>query len=103
MLTVAYEKADGSYMRYLTVHEIDEETISRAQNIFYDYKKRGIILNESFDDMVWLLSNQKKHVSLNLSISKETYDANALSWIECKYNCYQDCDKAYTTLILGEI
>lgn len=103
MLAVAYEKADGSYMRYLTVHEIDEETISRAQNIFYDYKKRGIILNESFDDMVWLLSNQKKHVSLNLSISKETYDANALNWIGCKYNCYQECVKAYITFILGEI
>jgi hypothetical protein len=103
MLAVVYEKAGGSYARYLTVHEIDAEAISRAQDVFCDYKKRGVILNESFDDAVWLLSNQKKYVSLNLSISKETYDTNALNWIGCKYGCYQECVKVYITFILGEI
>ena len=44
------QDARGNLRRTLIVREIDNETLSRAKNIFDDYKLRGVVLNSSFND-----------------------------------------------------
>ena len=103
MLTTAYEKLDGNYGRWAVVREIDEATINRARDIFESYKERGIILNDSFDDPAWSLSNQTQNVGLTLIPFEGHFHKNAVEWIGCDYHCYQNCVKAYIALNLGEI
>ncbi|OQB11620.1 MAG: hypothetical protein BWY15_02435 [Firmicutes bacterium ADurb.Bin193] len=103
MLTVMCEKMGGCYSRRLTVHEINSENLRRAQGIFDDYKSSGIILNNSFDDMAWRLSNQTQNVDLTLITFKGNYRKNAMEWIGCNCRCYLDCVKAYIAFNLGEI
>ena len=103
MLTTAYEKMDGNYGRWAIVREIDRDALRRARAIFEDYKQCGVILNDSFDDAVWKLSNQTQNVGLTLITFEGHYHKGAMEWIGCDYRCYQDCVKAYITFHLGEI
>lgn len=103
MLMAAYEKMDGNYGRWAFVSEIDDETLDRATGIFNDYKKRGIILNGNWSDTSWRLTDQIKDVGL-LLITFEGHDCkNAMAWIGCNHDCYQDCVKAYIVFHLGEM
>jgi len=103
MLMAAYEKMDGNYGRWTFVSEIDDETLDRATGIFNDYKKRGIILNENWSDTSWRLTDQIKDVGF-LLITFEGRDCkNAMAWIGCNHDCYQDCVKAYIVFSLGEM
>lgn len=103
MLTVAYEKTNENYGRWIVVRQIDEETLCRAIEIFEDYKKCGIILNDSFNDSIWTLSNQIKNVGLMLIAFEGSYHNKARDWLGCDYRCYQDCVKAYIAFNLGKM
>ena len=103
MLTTAYEKMDGDYGRWAVVREIDNDALRRAREIFEDHKQRGVILNDSFDDPAWRLSNQTQNVGLTLIAFEGHYHNGAMEWIGCDYRCYQDCVKAYIAFHLGEM
>jgi len=66
MLATAYEKMDGNYGRWSVIREIDGETFQRAREIFSSYKKQGVVLNESFDEDIWRLTNQATNVNISL-------------------------------------
>lgn len=103
MLMSAYEKMDGNYGRWTFVYEIDDETLNRATDIFNDYKKRGVILNDNWSDASWRLTDQIKDVGFTL-ITFEGHDyKNAMNWLGCNSHCYQDCVKAYIVFNLGEM
>ena len=102
MLTASYEKTNANYGRQMIVREIDNENLRRATEIFDEYKKRGVILNDSFYDAVWRLSNQIKNIELRL-IEFKTESTKAMCWIGCDLNCYYNCAKAYIAFSLGEI
>jgi len=103
MLTAAYEKMAGNYGRWTVVREIDRETLNRAMDIFEDYKKRGVIINDHWADNTWSLSNQTRNVGLTLFTFQGDYRRNLKTWIGCDYRCYQDCVKAYIVFNFGEI
>jgi hypothetical protein len=103
LLTTAYEKMDGHYGRWAVVREIDETALNRARDIFESYKERGVILNDSFDDPAWTLSNQTQNVGLTLVPFEGYFHKSAMEWIGCNYRCYQNCVKVYIALNLGEI
>lgn len=103
MLTAAYETLGGHYGRWVTVCEIDADTLQRAKGIFNSYKDRGVILNDDFGDAVWVISNQTQMVNLNLAAFEASFHKNTRDWIGCDYQCYIDCLKAYIAFNLGEI
>lgn len=103
MLTAAYEKMGDHYGRWTAVHEVDPEILHQAIMIFENYKKRGIILNDCWDDTSWKLTNEVKNVGLTLVSFEGHYFKNARNWIGCDYRCYQDCIKAYIVFNLGEM
>ena len=103
MLMAAYEKMDGNYGRWTFVREIDDETLDRAIDIFNDYKKRGVILNDNWADTSWRLSDQIKNVGFTLIAFEGHYYKKAMNWIGCNFHCYQDCVKAYIVFNLGEM
>ena len=100
MLTAAYEKMDGNYGRWTVIREINHEILNRAVDIFNEYKERGIILNDNWNDTSWTLTNQIKNVGLTLI---DFNGKNIMPWIGCDYRCYQDCVKAYIAFNLGEL
>ncbi len=103
MITTAYEKMDGHYGRWAVLREIDNEALSRARSIFQIYRERGIMMNNSFDDPVWTLSNQTRNVGLTLIAFEGHFLQNAMSWVGCDYKRYHECVKAYIAFNLGEI
>jgi hypothetical protein len=45
-----YDANRGNYGRSLTVDEFDGDVIEYAGSVFAEYRSRGIMLNDSFDD-----------------------------------------------------
>lgn len=103
MLTAIYEETNRGYVRHMTVWEIDAQTLSMAHKIFDDYKMRGVILNDSFNDDIWQLSNQTHKTSLIFHAFGDIFRNKALQWIGCDEQCYCDCAKAYITFNLGNM
>lgn len=87
----------------MVIQEIDGENLRRAKEIFENYRQRGIILNDDFNDPVWRLSSQVKNVGLTLLTFEGGYRKKVVEWIGCDHRCYRDCVKAYIAFMLGEI
>ena len=103
MLTAMHEKMDGRYSRFKMIDEIDAEALRRAREIFINYKRRGIIVNESFDDVTWKISNQTRNFGLYMLDFEEHCHKNIMEWIGCDYYCYQNCIKAYIAFNFGKL
>lgn len=103
MLTAAHEQTDGHYERALVIHEMDDDALNHAKEIFAEYRKRGVILNSDFGDAVWLISDQRRTVGLKLAPAPAAYHENAGTWIGCDYHCYTECIKTYIAFHLGEL
>ena len=102
MLTTACEKLEGHLGRAMTVYEIDADTLGQAKEIFDTYKERRVILNDDFNDAVWVITNQMQTVRLPFTTFEGAYCKNTESWIGCDYYCYVDCMKAYIAFMLGQ-
>lgn len=46
------------------------ETLEDAKSIFLDYKKNKIILNDSFDDNTWIITNEAETKTLDFTFSE---------------------------------
>jgi hypothetical protein len=103
MMLAIREETGGSYERSIIVQELDSENIRRAKEIFSDYRNRGVILNRSFDDTAWTLSNQKENIGLTMLVFEGGRAKKAMGWIGCDYCCYQNCVKAYLLFQLGTV
>ena len=103
MLATAYEKMDGNYGRWSVIREIDGETFQRAREIFSSYKKQGVVLNESFDEDIWRLTNQATNVNISLHGFEGAFHKKTMGWIGCSYRYFLNCVKAYITFNLGEL
>jgi len=80
---------------------LDDAAIAHAREIFTEYHRRGIILNESFDDPTWKLSNETLNVTLAL-LSFENGGSVVQEWLDVPEKRYLECVKAYIALKLGE-
>ncbi len=85
------------------VTRIDEETSNQAQGIFDDYKNKGVILNDCFNDDVWLLTNQVARISLSFRIDQLMYLRTTQSWLGCSCLRFVSCAKIYTLLQIGSL
>ena len=96
------QQAQGNLRRAMIVREIDKETLLRAKRNFYDYKQRGVILNDGFGDPLWRLCNQVKTVNIAMITFEGAFHKNAKGWIGCSYRCFTDSVKAYVAFSLGK-
>lgn len=92
----------GGFVRFRSVQRLDPETRMEAQSSFYDYQRRGVILNDSFEDTRWRLTNQLHSFTLDFSMDAALYHKNAEPWVGCTAECYQECMKAFIALQLGK-
>jgi len=97
------KETSGGFWRSMIVKEVDEETLFRAKGIFEDYKKKGVILNHSFDDHEWKLTNQVHNVGFTLITFEGTFRKSTMGWLGCTHRCFQDCIKAYMIFNLGQM
>lgn len=103
MITARADSNNGNYDRHFVVTRIDEETLKQAQAIFDDYKNKGVILNDGFDDDFWLLTNQIVRTSLSFRIDQLMYLRTAQSWLGCPCLRFVNCIKIYTLLQIGSL
>lgn len=103
MITARADSNNGNYDRHFVVTCIDEETSNQAQAIFDDYKNKGVILNDSFNDNFWLLTNQVARTSLCFKIDQLMYLRTAQRWIGCSCLRFVNCIKIYTLLQIGSL
>ena len=92
----------GGFVRFRSVQRLDPETRMEAQSCFYDYQRRGVILNGSFEDTHWRLTNQLHTFTLDFSMDTNLYQKNAEPWVGCTAECYLECMKAFIALQLGK-
>lgn len=104
MLTAnANDRGAQSYERYYVVTGINEEALCRAENIFKDYRKGGVIVDGSFSDNEWLLTNQLTKMTLRFCPDELAFKRYTEKWLGCSYRCFRDGVKAYAVFHLGTI
>jgi len=94
--------ANGFEKHYM-VTTIDDTVVRQAKAVFDKYHNSWVILNKSFSDNTWKLTNQIITVSFNFEFSRIKYYKNTESWIGCSYACFQECIKTFIILKLGSI
>jgi len=93
------EKTSGNYSRSMPVYEINDETLEYARCIFEEYHKKGILLNDSFDDDVWKITDEKSVSSLMLF---KLDSAQIKPWLGCAASEFRKYVKAFVAFNLGE-
>lgn len=91
----------GDFVRHLPVQSLDEDTREAAQARFQEYYSKGIVIGGAFCDAAWQVTNQLHWFTLDFSINELLYRKNAVQWVGCTKECFQECMKAYVLFQLG--
>lgn len=92
-----------SYERYYVVMGINEEALCRAKNIFDGYRAGGVILEGSFSDHEWRLTNQLTKMTLRFCPDELAFKRYTEKWLGCSYRCFLDGIKAYAVFHMGSL
>lgn len=95
------EELNGFY-RYRVVEKLDEETSRQGMEIFERYKKAGVILNESYLDNEWIISDEIKQGTLSFRINEIAYADKAAGWTGCTASCFLECLRSFCALQIGK-
>ena len=93
------EESFGSYSRIMVIRTLNADVLKNARRIFSDYKTRGVVLNDSFDDDVWLISDEKRKTKL-MDFELPLIIA---PWLACSVKEFRIGVKVYLALYLGEL
>lgn len=91
----------GGFVRHLPVQNLDSATRLEAEKRFRDYQKSGAVCRGAFSDNVWTLTNELQKYALDFNFDSEVFERKAKVWVGCTSECYQECMKAYISLLLG--
>ena len=94
---------DDGYNRYLYVPAFDSAEIDRVRMIFVNYQNTGVILEGSFDDEVWTLTDEVRCTRLDFSVDPDVYKKGAGRWIGCSRNKFTLYMKTYVVFQMGQI
>lgn len=73
---------DTSAVRTLTVTEpFSVEMVETARTLFKEMKRKGVIMNDSFEDNKWLTTDEVSRVTLN-------FEFNVLSYKKWYEECF---------------
>ena len=97
---VALQESAGNYSRSIIIQSLSDDVVRHARRIFAEYKLRGVMINGSFDDDVWEISDEKSTSKLmNFSLQ----DYAIAKWLDSSEEEYRLCVKAYIAFNLGEL
>ena len=103
MMSAAAVSQTGNYEKYYTTSFFDREAFNRAENLFNEYRLNGVILNDSFDDTDWKLTNQLKNITISFRFNELDYQKNAKPWIGCSFAVFVKSVKTYAMFKLGSM
>lgn len=89
------------YSQYLVIDTIDGEILEEAKEIFQKYVNNGVIINSSFDDDEWLVTDEKSKTWISFSYSEIEYEKHAGRWIGCSSQCFKEAVKSYILFNFG--
>lgn len=95
------EKSAKGLGRAIPLLQLDTAAVIRARSIFDDYRSRGIILGNSFDDPEWRLSNEASNVTLTTLSFGDSAETEPQDWLGVDPIRYAACLKAYIVLKFG--
>ena len=99
MVTLS-DESTGGYTRSLMADEFNGEALERARIIFNEYKARGILLNRSFDDDTWRITDEKHTATL---MRFDGSDGNIAPWIGCTMPEFRKYVKVFLAFKLGDL
>ncbi len=91
----------GDFVRYLPVRSLDNDTRAEAETRFSEYLQGGIVVEGTFSDTSWSVTNQLHLYTLDFSVNELLYRRKAESWTGCTVKCFQECMKAFSVFQLG--
>ena len=94
---------NGNYEKYYAASCFDAEVFKKAKFLFEEYRTNGVILNGSFSDKEWRLTNQLQTMTISFRFDDVNYRKSAKPWIGCDYTLFIDSVKAYTMFKLGSV
>lgn len=101
MLTANTMAQNGNYEKYYSAAVFDADVREKAKALFDEYRSGGIILNDSFADNEWKLTNQLQNIGISFNFNELNYHKNAEPWIGCNFDLFIDSVKTYVMFRLG--
>lgn len=74
---------------------LSEQDAIDARDLFESYKEKKVILNDSFDDDIWRLTNEVNSLSFDFRLSEDLYSAKAAKKIGCSYRNFRTAVRVY--------
>ena len=93
-LMTGAETFDG-FERRLPIKRLDDATKNTAMEKFRTYEKKGVIRGCTFEDDVWLLTDELRLVQFDFRFSYTAYEKNAREWVGCTASCFEEYMKSY--------
>ena len=87
----------------LSMQTMDDECITKAKDIFDNYKFLGIIHDCNFEDEHWLLSDEYSNVSFIFDINEFSYKKYYEKWLFLPMKVFQDYLKTYVLFTMGDL
>ncbi len=103
MIAAVDYKDENGLVRFIRADVFDKRTLARAELKFVEYRKKGIVLNDDYEDDVWILSDDIETVKLRFVYDRKAFIGHAGQWIGCSYEDYVIYAKAFAALSLGSL
>jgi hypothetical protein len=87
----------------VSFQNMDTEYISKAKDLFEEYKKHGIIIDCNFSDTKWKLSDEYSNVGIVFNINKFSYKRYYEDYFDITYEFFVDYLKTYVVLTMGNL
>ena len=100
MQIVLDTEARKDYVRYRLVTCLDTETREKAEKLFCDYRRRGVITGNYLDN-VWLVTDELSRTTFEFGFNELMFRNCCEPWIGCTSACYGECLRAYIVFQLG--
>ena len=91
-----------SYVRRLKISSLNEEELEKAEQIFDEYRKKGVIIKGAFQDDLWIATDEVRVISLDFRIDSATYRRGAGGWANCDRLDFIRSMKAYVMFKMGK-
>ena len=85
------------YTKVFLFRELDADTREKAEQRFAEYTDRGVIMEGSFEDDAWLVSDEVRHRRIRFMPA----EGDIRDWTGCTGSCYCGYVRAYAVLLLG--
>lgn len=88
------------YIRYRLVTCLDTETREKAEKLFCDYRRRGVITGDYLDN-AWLVTDELSRITFSFDFNELMFRDCCEPWIGCTSECYGECLRAYIVFQMG--